>query len=80
MIPFDGFVSVPNFGKGYLEGKEKEPKTTTACVACLNARNEMGSFFFPLIVNMLVVSITFLPGKVFCDFFFLSLWIDRVRT
>ena len=27
MIPFGGFVSVPNLGKGYTEGKEEEPKT-----------------------------------------------------
>ena len=36
--------------------------------ACLHARNEMGSFFFPLIANMLFVSTKlFLAGKGFCE-------------
>ena len=27
VISFGGFVSVPNLGKEYIEGKEEEPKT-----------------------------------------------------
>ena len=38
--------------------------------ACLHARNEMGSFSFPLIANMLFVSIKLLlAGKGFCEIF-----------
>ena len=38
--------------------------------ACLHARNEMGSFFFPLIANMLFVSIKLLlAGKGFFEIF-----------
>ena len=38
--------------------------------ACLHARNEMGSFFFPVIANMLFVSIKLLlAGKGFCEIF-----------
>ena len=28
VIPFGGFILVPNLGKEYIEGKEEEPKTT----------------------------------------------------
>ena len=43
--------------------------TRSVLAACLHARNEMGSFVFPLIANMLFVSIKlFLAGKGLCDF------------
>ena len=48
--------------------------TLSVLAACLHARNEMDSFFFPLIANMFFVSIKlFLPGKGFSDF--LPFWI-----
>ena len=44
--------------------------TRSVLAACLHARNEMGSFFYPLIANMLFVSIKlFLAGKGFCEIF-----------
>ena len=44
--------------------------TGSVLAACLHARNEMGSFFFPQIANMLFDSIKlFLAGKGFCDIF-----------
>ena len=44
--------------------------TQSLLAACLHARNEMGSFFFPLMANMLFVSMKlFLAGKGFREIF-----------
>ena len=44
--------------------------TRSVLAVCLRARNEMGRFLFPLIANMLFVSIKlFLAGKGYCEIF-----------
>ena len=51
----------------------------TQCVACLPARNEMGRSLWPLMANMLFVSMKFVTGEGFCEIFLpLCTWIHRV--